>query len=400
MASAKVTLGASPSAPSTRVDMVIVGGGICGILAAKSCVDRGLSYAVIERTGGLGGVWHTMANTTSFLQAFEPNYRFDESYRLNEDPLTKNTSQDVSYSFFLFSSVLFTLSLPLISHCFRHFSPFFQVLTKLRQYAADYGIPENTLFHHEAVNTLKEKGGAFRVVVRDLAATASPGSNNAPSAEKHIICDYLCVTCGILGTQWTPEERGVKDIKKFKGVVTLGGRHEGQDSAVSRTNLTGKRVVVMGSGSFAAEAIEAAERSGAEHITVVGRPRYRWILPFSRQYTISVLAQMPLVPWSLKTQVALKYLRERFYKPCGLSHWAPQSNKPSEMDFSGQCNDGYFRLAAAGKLTTVIDQVDRLDATGVVLKSGKRLPADMFVCASGCKYNLEPEFLKALGLGK
>ncbi len=48
--------------------MVIFGGGICGILAAKQCHDRGMKYVVVEKEAKLGGVWHTMANGTSFLQ--------------------------------------------------------------------------------------------------------------------------------------------------------------------------------------------------------------------------------------------------------------------------------------------------------------------------------------------
>jgi hypothetical protein len=38
-----------------------------------------------------------------------------------------------------------------------------------------------------------------------------------------------------------------------------------------------QRVVIMGTGSFALEAMEAAGRSGAEHITLVSRPRQRWV---------------------------------------------------------------------------------------------------------------------------
>jgi len=30
------------------------------------------------------------------MQAFEPNYRWDSSYRLSQDPLTKNTASTVS----------------------------------------------------------------------------------------------------------------------------------------------------------------------------------------------------------------------------------------------------------------------------------------------------------------
>lgn len=68
MASAKVTLGISPKMKTEETEMVIVGGGICGILAAKQCHDRGMKYVVVEKESKLGGVWHTMANGTSFLQ--------------------------------------------------------------------------------------------------------------------------------------------------------------------------------------------------------------------------------------------------------------------------------------------------------------------------------------------
>lgn len=69
MAAVKVTLGYSPRTKVEQTEMVIVGGGICGILAAKQCHDRGMKYVLVERTAELGGVWHTMANKTSFLQA-------------------------------------------------------------------------------------------------------------------------------------------------------------------------------------------------------------------------------------------------------------------------------------------------------------------------------------------
>jgi hypothetical protein len=68
MATAEVTLGFAPNMKTEKTEMVIIGGGICGILAAKQCHDRGMKYVVVERESKLGGVWHTMANGTSFLQ--------------------------------------------------------------------------------------------------------------------------------------------------------------------------------------------------------------------------------------------------------------------------------------------------------------------------------------------
>lgn len=41
-----------------------------------------------------------------------------------------------------------------------------------------------------------------------------------------------------------------------------------------------------------------------------------------------------------------------------------------------------------------------LHPTNAVLEGGERVQADMFVCAAGCRYNLQPEFLKELGIGE
>lgn len=71
------------SAKAMQCDMVIIGGGICGLLAARQCRDKGLSYTLIEREKRLGGNWHTKANDHSFLQAYEPMYRWDPKYKVH-----------------------------------------------------------------------------------------------------------------------------------------------------------------------------------------------------------------------------------------------------------------------------------------------------------------------------
>ena len=72
MASANVTVVCSAK-PDEVLDteVTIVGGGICGILAAKQCTDRRWPYVVVDRNDELGGVWGTLANSHSFLQVRE-----------------------------------------------------------------------------------------------------------------------------------------------------------------------------------------------------------------------------------------------------------------------------------------------------------------------------------------
>ncbi len=56
------------SAPVKAVDVLIVGGGVCGVLAAHRCNEKSLSYCLIERQSDFGGVWASLANEHSHLQ--------------------------------------------------------------------------------------------------------------------------------------------------------------------------------------------------------------------------------------------------------------------------------------------------------------------------------------------
>ena len=40
-----------------KVDVVVIGAGISGIVTAKCLLDAGLSVVVLERTGEVGGLW-------------------------------------------------------------------------------------------------------------------------------------------------------------------------------------------------------------------------------------------------------------------------------------------------------------------------------------------------------
>ncbi len=59
-------------ADGISVDVIIYGGGLCGVLAGHRCVVEGLTYKIIEKESDFGGVWHTLANEHSHLQVTLP----------------------------------------------------------------------------------------------------------------------------------------------------------------------------------------------------------------------------------------------------------------------------------------------------------------------------------------
>jgi len=56
-----------------QIPVVIIGGGICGLLAAERCVREGIIFLLFERGDDFGGNWFVRANSYSHLQARRRN---------------------------------------------------------------------------------------------------------------------------------------------------------------------------------------------------------------------------------------------------------------------------------------------------------------------------------------
>ena len=48
--------------------MLIIGGGVCGVLAGQRCAAKGLSFRLVDEGIDFGGTWSSLANTHSQLQ--------------------------------------------------------------------------------------------------------------------------------------------------------------------------------------------------------------------------------------------------------------------------------------------------------------------------------------------
>lgn len=153
-------------------------------------------------------------------------------------------------------------------------------------------------------------------------------------------------------------------------------------------------VLILGTGAFACEAMEAAHRNGAEHIYLISRRRkrycftqspisqhicwrgsphiyfykffqpswnvimmvfghsvilvsfsaqrnalcdvtclrHRWVLPFSRQFTTTFVSYAPIIPWRWKMAMLKSYLSSNFYRVSGIQHVIPTGE---DMDYTG-----------------------------------------------------------------
>ncbi|MFC0588553.1 flavin-containing monooxygenase [Novosphingobium aquiterrae] len=168
----------------------------------------------------------------------------------------------------------------------------------------------------------------------------------------------------------------------------------------------GKKVVVIGSGATAVTIVPAMAHSGAAHVTQLQRtPTYmvsrpardaianglRKVLPERVAYAITRFKNITLQSFMFKRvrekpekarEMILgetaKHLGERYNE----RDFVPPYN-PWEQRLCLVPDADFFRAINEGKADVVTDHIERFDATGIQLKSGQHLDADIIVTATG-----------------
>ena len=173
-------------------------------------------------------------------------------------------------------------------------------------------------------------------------------------------------------------------------------------------DFTDKKVVVIGSGATAATIVPALVATGAAHVTMLQRtPTWyaarpakdrfantlrRW-LPERVAYAITRFKNVRMQDYVFKTarnkpekvrdaltNMAKQHLGEH-YDPVAFT---PPYN-PWEQRLCLIPDADLFEAIKANKAKVVTDHIARIDATGIALKSGEHLDADIIVTATGLK---------------
>jgi len=345
------------SARVEHVDVVIIGAGISGIDAAyhlqTSCPDR--TYVILEGRDAIGGTWDLFRY---------PGIRSD--------------------------SDMYTLGFP--------FRPWpgdkaigdgASILQYIRDTAAHYGIDNNIRFAH-------------RVEYAEWSSTRSEWTvhtRNAHTGEqRQITCQFLFGCAGYYDYDkaYTPDFEGTAD---FRGQI-VHPQFWKED-----TDYAGKRVVVIGSGATAVTLVPALAAKAA-HVTMLQR---------SPTYIASIPARDPTAAWLQKNVPSLAANVTRwkniaiamaFYQFCRrapklaakllikqtdkqlkgtvdvATHFTPSYN-PWDQRLCLVPDADLFRAIRKGGVSIVTDHIDRFVETGIKLKSGEILEADLIVTATG-----------------
>ncbi len=343
-------------------DVLIIGAGLSGIGAGvhlqKHCPDR--SYAILEGRDTIGGTWDL--------------FRYP-GVRSDSDMYT------LGYSFKPWEEAKAIADGP-------------SILKYIKDTAKDYGIDRKIRYGHQV------KRASWSTENSRWTVEAEHGHGREVT---RVTCNFLFVCGGYYkySEGYTPEFPGVE---RFKGRIAHPQKWTGD------IDHAGKRVVVIGSGATAVTLVPEMAKT-ASHVTMLQRsPTYvvarpaedgmanwlrrhfpamlaygisRWKRVLLQQYFFGLCRRKPAYAKKLILGGVRAYLGPDYDVD---RHFTPRYN-PWEQRMCLVPDADLFMAIRSKKASVVTDQIETFTETGLKLKSGAELEADLVVTATGL--NLE-----------
>ena len=343
--------------------MVVVGAGLSGIGAGyrlqTECPER--SYVILEARAAIGGTWDLFRY---------PGVRSD--------------------------SDMFTLGYP--------FQPWrgadsladgAVVLDYVRDTARRHRIEEKIRFRTKVV------GADWSSEQARWTVTVEQAGDDGTVERRTLTCDFLYSCAGYYNydSGYTPDFPGIED---YRGTV-VHPQFWPED-----LDCAGKRVVVIGSGATAVTLVPALA-ADAGHVTMLQRSP-TWISPLPGRdkladqlravlpakvahriirakniaFTVGVnqfCSRRPEAARKLFTRLVSRVVKD---EEMVREHFTPSYN-PWEQRVCAARDADFFRAIRSGKAEVVTDHIEAFEPEGIRLKSGKVLPADVVVTATGLR---------------
>ncbi|PGH23580.1 hypothetical protein AJ80_02360 [Polytolypa hystricis UAMH7299] len=312
--------------------IAVIGAGLTGVSSAAHCVGHGFEVKIFEcrpKDKGLGGIW-SRVNSTSALQVHSTMYRFHPSVKWNT---AYPTQRQIRY----------------------------EIVSLWKR----YNLERRTVFNTPVWSVHKNADGKWVI-------------NEAE--DEFGVFDGVIAAVGSCGGPKVPQ---LHNQDKFKGAIYHSSQLDGK-------NAKGKRVVIVGGGASAVEALEFAVNAGASEIDVLSRSD-KWIIP--RNFFVNtllasnVLGQETFLSWFPEW-----LLRKFFYRD--LSDISPAPGKGIFMD-TPMVNSDLFDLIRQDKARWLRGDVISVAPDGIIFNHRSRgvpkggpghqitVKADIIVMATG-----------------
>jgi len=345
-----------------QFDVLIVGAGLSGIGAAYHLQTEcpGKSFVILEARSASGGTWDLFRypGVRSDSDMFTLGYRFRPwrgAKAIAEGP---------------------------------------SILRYIRETATEHGIDRKIRFGHKVIRACWSSQDARWMV----EATDASGET------VRFICNFLYMCSGYYDYSegYMP---GWPGMERFRGQIVHPQKWP------EDLQYRGKRIVVIGSGATAVTLVPALADSAA-HVTmlqrsptyIVARPSQDVIANFLRKFLPARVAYAA-VRWKnvligmyfynlarRKPEVTKKGILAMVQKELGpeydvSKHFSPRYN-PWDQRLCLVPDSDLFATIRAGKASIVTDEIDTFTETGLRLRSGNEIEADIIVTATGLRLKL------------
>ncbi|KAK3711976.1 hypothetical protein LTR37_009288 [Vermiconidia calcicola] len=241
-----------PNADLGRPKIAIIEAGLTGVSSASHCVGHGFDVTLFEAGSrdALGGIW-AKVNNTSGLQIHSLMYRFHPSVRWS-----------------------------------RGYPDRQQIVSAISNLWKRYGLEKKTQFETRVEKIYKDRQG--RWIIND---------------ESNGRFDGVIACIGTCGDPKTPKIPGQEN---FKGPFFHSSKLDGVDAK-------GKKVLVIGGGASAIEALEFVDDADAEKTYVLARSE-KWIIPrnpiIDMLLSLNILGSETIFSWIPENLLRLFFYRD------------------------------------------------------------------------------------------
>lgn len=345
-----------------KIDILIIGAGISGIGLAthlsKNCPHR--KFKIIERRENIGGTWDLFKY---------PGIRSDSdmsTFGFNFKPWTK-------------ASVLADAG---------------SIKSYLAEVVKEFNLEKSICFNHRVLS-LNYDSSLKKWVVE---------IENDQNQKEVWIANF------VLGcTGYYNYDQGFQPIfpqqEAFKGEL-IHPQHWPEN-----LDYKNKKIIIIGSGATAITLVPALSKGGAKHVTLLQRsPTYiasipsidwvyaklRKILPLKAAYQlirvrnigmqrfVYVLAQKQP---NLLRKYLMKSVKAQLQDKVDMRHFTPSYN-PWDQRLCVVPDGDLFKVLGDGKASIETDSIAGFTASGIQLKSGRHLDADIIVSATGLEIQI------------
>jgi monooxygenase len=352
---------AEPGIP--HFDVIIVGGGLSGVDAAYHLQTYcpGKSYVILEARDAIGGTWDLFRYPG--IRSDSDMYTFGYSFR----PWQANAAIADGAS----------------------------IRSYIRDTARTFGIDRKIYFGHRVKRASWSSAEALWTIAAEHGDEREPVS---------FTCAFLFGCTGYY-------DYAEGHTPAFAGAETFRGEFIHPQHWPENLDYSGKRVVVIGSGATAVTIVPAiAER--ALHVIMLQRsPTYvisrpsqdvlaKWLrryLPMRPAYALArwynVMFGLYFYNLSRRKPLAVKnWIVKQAQLQLGAdydvkTHFTPRYN-PWDQRLCLAPDADFFRAIKSGRAEIVTDEIDAFTESGIRLRSGREIAADIVVTATGLKLKL------------